>query len=157
LVTDEETISLWAVRPDGTGTEERIRSVESFDWYRDENHAIFTRKHGSQSEMIAINLLTGAERSLFIGPMMEMDVAPDGSAVAFCYGPGHMAMGLAVLRLNPPDGPDGLPSVRGEPEYVVRTEGTWHVHNGGWSPDSKSIVYTQDQDYGDIYELVEEK
>ena len=68
-----------------------------------------------------------------------------------------MAMGLAVLRLTPPDGPDGLPSVRGEPEYVVRTEGTWHVHNGGWSPDSKSIAYTQDQDYGDIYELVEEK
>jgi hypothetical protein len=39
----------------------------------------------------------------------------------------------------------------------VNTVGTWHIHNGGWSPDSKRIVYTQDQDFGDIYELVEEK
>ena len=45
----------------------------------------------------------------------------------------------------------------GEPEYVVPTEGTWHVHNGGWSADSKQLVYTQDKDYGDIYELVEKR
>jgi Tol biopolymer transport system component len=56
-------------------------------------------------------------------------------------------------------GPQGgdlmmMPADGGETEYVVRTEGTWHVHNGGWSPDSKSLVYTQDQDFGDIYELV---
>ncbi|MCP4003133.1 MAG: hypothetical protein GY725_02945 [bacterium] len=42
----------------------------------------------------------------------------------------------------------------GEPELVVRAEKNWHVHNGGWSPDSKRLVYTQDMDYGDIYELV---
>lgn len=36
-------------------------------------------------------------------------------------------------------------------------EGTWHVHNGGWSADSKQLVYTQDKDYGDIYELVEKR
>jgi hypothetical protein len=40
---------------------------------------------------------------------------------------------------------------------VVRAEGSWHVHNGGWSPDSKRIVYTHDRDYGDIYELVERR
>ena len=44
-----------------------------------------------------------------------------------------------------------------EPEYVVPTEGTWHVHNGGWSPDSKKLVYTQDKDYGDLYELVKKR
>jgi len=86
-----------------------------------------------------------------------MDVAPDGRAVAFCFGPGHMSMGLAVLNLEPPSNPEGLPRAVGEPEYVVQTKGTWHVHNGGWSPDSKSLVYTRDQDYGDIYELVERR
>jgi hypothetical protein len=65
-----------------------------------------------------------------------------------------MSMGLAVLRLELP-GPDGLPRAVGNPQYVARSRGTWHVHNGGWSPDSKSIVYTRDQDYGDLYELVE--
>jgi hypothetical protein len=65
-------------------------------------------------------------------------------------------MGLAVLKLRAPSAPDGLPTAVGEPEYVVPTEGTWHVHNGGWSPDSKRIVYTHDQDYGDIYELTEQ-
>ena len=88
---------------------------------------------------------------------MEMTVAPDGSAVAFCFGRGHMGMGLAVLKLEPPSGPDGLPRAVGEPEYVVRTEGFWHVHNGGWSADSKSLVYTQDIDYGDVFELVKKQ
>ena len=64
-------------------------------------------------------------------------------------------MGLAVLKLEASSDPEGLPRAVGEPEYVVRTEGTWHVHNGGWSADSKQLVYTRDMDYGDIYELVE--
>jgi hypothetical protein len=62
-----------------------------------------------------------------------------------------------VLKLEPPSEHDGLPRVVGEPEYVVATEGTWHVHNGGWSPDSKRLVYTRDMGYGDIYELVERR
>ena len=66
-------------------------------------------------------------------------------------------MGLALLKLEAPSDPNGLPRAVGEPEYVVPTEGTWHVHNGGWTPDSKQLVYTQDRDYGDIYELVEKR
>jgi len=157
LVTANETTSLWTVRPDGDGAKEVIRDVGSFDFYRDSQHAIYTRRKGSYSELVAVHLETGEERSLFVGPLMEIDASPDGSAVAFCFGPGHMAMGLAVLRLESPSEPDGLPRAVGEPEFVVRTDGTWHIHNGGWSPDSKSLVYTQDQDYGDIYELVERR
>jgi hypothetical protein len=103
----------------------------------------------------AVDLETGEERSLFVGPLIEMDVAPDGSAVSFCLGQGHMAMGLAVLELE--QSSDGLPRAVGEPRYVVPTTGTWHVHNGGWSADSKQIIYTRDMDYGDIFELVEKK
>jgi TolB protein len=157
LLTDEETTSLWSVGPDGAGVAELIRNVESFDWYRDRRHVIYTRPHEGQSEMIAADLETGEERQLFVGPIMEMEVAHDGSAVAFCLGPGHMAMGLALLKLESPADARGLPRAVGEPEFVVKSEGTWHVHNGGWSPDSETIVYTQDQDYGDLYELVEKR
>jgi serine/threonine protein kinase len=157
LVAGDRTNSLWTVGADGEGARQEIEDATGFDFYLDSRRGIYTRYHGSESEMVAIDLETGEERSLFIGPFIEMDVAPDGSAVAFCYGRGHMAMGLALLRLERPSEPGGLPRAAGEPEYVVRTEGTWHVHNGGWSPDSNSLVYTQDQDYGDIYELVERR
>ena len=105
--------------------------------------------------MVAVDLDTGREQILFVGPLTELDVAPDGSAVAFCSGRGHLGMGLAILRLEAPSDVGGLPRADGEPAYVVRAEGTWHVHHGGWSADSRRLVYTQDKDYGDIYELVE--
>jgi hypothetical protein len=98
---------------------------------------------------------TGREQLLFTGALQEIDVAPDGSAVAFCYGRGHFSMGLAVLKLEAPTEEGGLPSVLGEPEYVVPTEGSWHVHNGGWLPDSRSLVYIHDVHHGDIHELEE--
>ncbi len=127
------------------------------------NHHTVEGRHNRQEFVVLLtlgqvgNLLliqTQQEQSLFVGPLTELDVAPDGSAVAFCTGRGHMAMGLAVLKLDPPSEAGGLPRAIGEPEFVVRTVGTWHVHNGGWSADSKSLAYTQDKDYGDIYELV---
>jgi Tol biopolymer transport system component/tRNA A-37 threonylcarbamoyl transferase component Bud32 len=149
--------SLWTVDPGGGDAKQVLENVEGFGWYLDGRRLIYACRHGSDSELIAVDLDTGRERSLFVGPFGELEVAPDGRAVAFCFGPGHMSMGLALLRLEPPAGPDGLPRATGEPEYVVRAENGWHVHNGGWSPDSKSIVYTRDQDYGDIYELVERR
>ncbi len=131
--------------------------MTGFDWYRDSRHAVITRRRGSEELLIAVDLETGREELLLEGGLTEFDVAPDGSAVAFAYGRGHMAMGLAVLRLELPLDPDGLPRTLGEPEYLVQSHGTWHVHNGGWSPDSKSLVYTQDKDYSDIYELLENR
>jgi Tol biopolymer transport system component len=157
LVGAKDSTTLWTVQADGEGARKILENATGFDWYRDNRHGLYTRRHGSESEIVAVDLETGEEQSLFVGPLTEMDVAPDGSAVAFCSGRGHMAMGLAVLKLEPPSEPGGLPRAVGEPEYVVSTEGTWHVHNGGWSADSKSIVYTQDKDYGDIYELVERR
>jgi Tol biopolymer transport system component len=155
LVATNETTALWTVASDGSNPQEAIKDVEWFDWYVGNRHMIITRKRDSESEMFAVNLETGKEQKLFVGALMEPDVAPDGSAVAFCFGRGHMSMGLAVLKLEQAADSHCLPRAVGEPEYVVRSEGSWHVHNGGWSPDSKSLVYTRDQDYGDIYELVE--
>jgi serine/threonine protein kinase len=156
-VAGDEGPELWTVGPDGEGARKRIDGVTEFDWYRDSRRGLLARPRGSETELIAVDLESGRERILFVGALQEIDVAPDGSAVAFCFGRGHFSMGLAVLKLSPPSDPDGLPTAVGEPEYVVPTEGTWHVHNGGWSPDSREVVYTHDQDYGDIYELVENR
>jgi len=157
LVEGENTRSLWTVRPNGEDPKQMLAAATGFDWYLDARRGIYARYYGSETELIAVNFETGEERSLFVGPLIEMDVAPDGSGVSFCLGRGHMAMGLAVLKLEAPADADGLPRALGEPELVVRTEGTWHVHNGGWSADSKRLVYTQDEDYGDIFELVERR
>jgi Tol biopolymer transport system component/tRNA A-37 threonylcarbamoyl transferase component Bud32 len=146
---------LWTVGSDGLDARKRLDGVTGFDWYLDDRRGLITRRRGSGTELLAVDLESGREETLFTGALQEIDVAPDGSAVAFCYGRGHASLGLAVLRLKAPSTADGLPRAIGEPEHVVRAERSWHVHNGGWSPDSKRIVYTHDRDYGDIYELVE--
>jgi Tol biopolymer transport system component len=156
-VDGDEGPELWTVGPDGEGARKRLEGVREFDWYRNSRLGLITRLLGSEAELSAVDLENGREQILFVGALQEIDVAPDGGAVAFCFGRGHFSMGLAVLKLGPPSDPDGLPTAVGEPEYVVPAEGTWHVHNGGWSPDSKKLVYTHDQDYGSIFELVERR
>jgi Tol biopolymer transport system component len=151
--------SIWTVGSDGNDARSIHQSAGAFDWYLDDRHGIFMTfaENETEMEMFAIDLETGKTRSLYRGPILELDVAPDGSAVALAMGPGHMSLSLVILRLEPSDSPDGLPRVVGEPDYLVQAEGNWHIHLGGWSADSKSIVYTLDQDYGDIYELVKEE
>jgi len=155
MVAEEEGAALWTVAPDGEGARRRLGGITGFDWYRNSRHVVVTRRRGSETELIAVDLETDREQMLLVDALMEFDVAPDGNAVAFCFGRGHLAMGLAVLKLESPSDPDGLPRAVGEPEYVARSQGTWHVHAGSWSPDSKSLVYTQDKDYADIHELLE--
>ena len=157
LVAGDAGNALWTVGPDGAGARKVLDRAIGFDWYRDSRHAIYTRQVGSENELVAVDLESGRERILFVGPLMEVDVAPDGTAVSFCFGRTHSGMGLARLRLEPPSAPGDLPTAIGEPEHVVHSEGTWHVHNGGWFPDSKKMVYTRDMDYGNIYELVERR
>ncbi len=60
-------------------------------------------------------------------------------------------MQLYYLKLRPPERTDGLPSPAGQPIQLTEGYGKYHVHNGGWSPDGKQIVYTRDVDAGDIY------
>jgi Tol biopolymer transport system component len=155
VVVGDEGAELWTIAPEGEGARRRVDDIAGFDWYGGDRQVIVTRLRGSEKELIAVDLETGREQTLFVGALREIDVAPDGSAVAFCFGRGHASMGLAVLKLEPPSEPYGLPAAIGEPEYVVRTEGTWHIHLGGWSADSRKLVYTRDWDYGDIYELIE--
>ena len=117
----------------------------------DRNRIIYTALTGNVLELRAANLKTNEDRLLYSGPHTEMIVAPDGTAVAIVQAASHFDQHLFRLELEPPTTADGLPRVVGEPQRLTGGQGRWHVHNGGWSPDGQSIVYTQDTDDGDIY------
>ena len=156
LVNEDQSRALWTVRPDGSEPRERLQNVHGFDWYRDSDHAICTLRRPDGKEFIAaVDLQTGQQHILFEGPHTELDVAPDGGSVAFCGGYGHVGMMLYTIQLTEPFASDGLPRAKGEPVLVPVEPGLWHAHIGGWSPDSKRLVFTWDLDYGDIYEVVE--
>ncbi len=105
-----------------------------------------------QDTRVAIgHLKTDEDRLLYSGPHTEMIVVPDGTAVAIVQAASHIDQHLFRLELEAPTTAAGLPRVVGEPQRLTGGQGRWHVHNGGWSPDGQSIVYTQDTDDGDIY------
>jgi Tol biopolymer transport system component len=156
LASSEGAVSLWVVTPDGRNPRPVLHGVEGFDWYLDSRRVIYTRTDWDQDtvQMRAANLETGREVTLLEEPHTELIVRPDGGAVAYCRAESHYNLNLYLLQLTPPDATDGLPRRSGEPEQLTNgfAEGSrWHVHNGGWSPDGKDIVYTQDTDKGDIY------
>ena len=154
LAPSEKGPSLWLVNPNGHMEGSRLSGVQSFNWYRDSRTILCTRAStdGTDSvEMCAIDLETGQEAILIEGSHTELIAAPDGRAVAYCSAVSHFNMNLYLLRLVPPASPGGLPSRLGEPEQLTEGQGVWHVHIGGWSPDSKEIVYTRTTGAGDIY------
>jgi Tol biopolymer transport system component len=154
LAPSEKGLSLWLVDPNGRMEGPRLSGVQSFDWYCDSRKILCTRDStdGTNSmEMCAIDLETGQESILIEGSHTELIAAPDGRAVAYCSAVSHFDMDLYLLRLVPPASPGGLPSRLGEPEKLTEGQGGWHVHTGGWSPDSKEIVYTRTTVGGDIY------
>jgi Tol biopolymer transport system component len=125
----------------------RIYDVETFDWYLDSERVIYTpitRDSDGRMEMRVASLQTGKEEVLLEEPHTELIVARDGTAVAYCHAPNHTALQLYFLKLNPP-------SPEGEPVQLTGGDVQYHVHNGGWSPNGKEIVYTRDTDAGDIY------
>jgi Tol biopolymer transport system component/tRNA A-37 threonylcarbamoyl transferase component Bud32 len=154
LAPSEKGLSLWLVDPNGQMQGPRLSGVRSFDWYRDSRKILCTRAStdGTDSmEMCAIDLDTGQEAILIEGSHTELIAAPDGRAVAYNRAVSHFDMDLYLLHLVPPASPGGLPSRLGEPEQLTEGQGIWHVHIGGWSPDSKGIVYTRVTPAGDIY------
>jgi len=156
IVSGDGGFTLWTVRPDGSDLEEVMANVYGFDWYLDSHRGIVTRQREDFStDLFAVNLATGETQPLWTTPHTELEVAPDGTAVSFCSGPGHMGMNVYVLELEPPVDADGLPTRVGEPVQQTDGEGRWHAHNGGWMSDSQTLVFTRDEDYGDAFELIE--
>ena len=144
--------ALFLVDPKDGTSRKVLDRVGSFDWYRDAKHVIYDVE-GPVSEMRAVNLDTGESEVLMKTPYTEHRVSPDGRSVSFCKALSHSDMNLFILPLAPPATLDGLPRAAGEPRPATIGKGEWHVHNGGWSPDSKQVIYTRDTDTGDIYLL----
>jgi Tol biopolymer transport system component len=145
LAPSEKGSSLWLVDPNGHIEGPRLSGIRSFDWYRDSRKIICTRAStdGTNSmEMCAIDLETGQEVILIEGSHTELIAAPDGRAVAYNRGVSHFYMDLHLLRLVRPASPGELPSRLGDPEQLTEGQGVWHVHIGGWSPDSKEMSIT---------------
>jgi Tol biopolymer transport system component len=174
-VTDREAYGPVRFTPDGTGigflaptasgtalfvadrstgaVSELLAGLDGYGWYRDRRHVVYTPSATEASgELRVIDLDTGREVLLHDEPHVELDVAPDGSALSYCSAQSHSNMNLFVLPLTPP-GADGLPRAAGPPEQVTRGEGLWHVHNGGFAPDGRSVVFTRDTDTGDVHVL----
>ncbi|MGH9556576.1 MAG: protein kinase domain-containing protein [Terriglobales bacterium] len=154
LAAGEKEEALWVVDPQGKNEHQVLADVLGFDWYRDSRHVIYTRRAADGSgavEMRVVDLETGKEVLLLSGPTAELVVARDGRGVAFLHAASHFNMQLQVLRLAVTASPDELPRALGKPQQITHGEGAFHVHNGGWSPDGKAVVYTRDNDSGDIY------
>jgi serine/threonine-protein kinase len=154
-VAPEEGNAIWLVAPDGSDRRaSAVRGVLSFDWFRDSERVIYTRRSPDGSGLIelrAAHLRTGEDVMLRAGAVAEVGAAPDGSALTFLDAVSHFAMELYLLPLTATTQPDQLPGVAGEPQRLTFGNGVWHAHSGGWAPDSKNVVYSRDRDFGDIY------
>ena len=150
------SLALHVIDLDGEERGPVIEDVQGFGWYRDSQRVIYTTGgagDGRPAEMRARHLGTGEEVVLLQRPHVELEVALDGSAVSYCRSTSHFDMNLELLRLLEPEEPGGLPWTTGEPVAITHGNGEWHVHNGGFSPDGRSVVYTRDTDSADLYEL----
>jgi Tol biopolymer transport system component len=119
-----------------------------YDWY-DNRHIIFLRRgENGLTQVRAVDLVSGADTLLLPEPAIELDVSPDRTKLLYTHAGSHFGMNLWILPLRP--GPDGMPVSSGEPRRVTNGGSDWHVHKGAWSSDSKTIIYTQDSDQGDV-------
>jgi Tol biopolymer transport system component len=151
--------ALWVF--DSAGEEEPqqyLSHVLGFDWYGQGHRYVIYRRRVDDGtgpmQMVAADLESGAEKLLLETTHCELTVAPDGSSVAYCDAVSHMTMNIYRLKLEPSVTPGELPTAIGESmPLTTGGRGRWHVHIGGWSPDSKEIIYTQDEDFGQIWLL----
>lgn len=153
----ETSTALWCVRRDGTDPRELVPGAQGFDWYRDNDHVVYSKVVDGRDTLFVMNVVTGDVRELWKGPHMEIDAAPDGHAVLMSHGKGHLGMGLWRLNLEQPAEAGGLPSLVGDaPESLVLPDDNWHVHHGSFDFDSKRIVFIHDLDEANIFERVPE-
>jgi len=147
----ESVTELWALDAQGAGAKKVLDGVADWGWYRDARHVIYRPEaEGSSSEIRVVDLDSGKSAVLVDEANTEITVARDGSALSFCSATSHFNMNLHILRLKAPATPDGLPTAAGPPVQITHGDGKWHVHNGGFSPDGKRVIYTRDTDSGDI-------
>ena len=147
--------TLWLVDPDGNDPREtNLANVLSFDWYTGSRRVVYSRiaEDGSGAAETYIADLESGEEVLMIraGLNAEFTVAPDGSAITYLHARSHFGMNLFLLPLDRRGG-IGLPHPAGEAHQLTDGQGIWHVHGGAFSPDGGAVIYTRDEDQGDVY------
>ena len=140
---------LLAVDPDGGNRRMLLSGVHSFGWWRSSRYVVYNS--AEKRELRIADLQTGRETVLYTGPLTEISVAPDGRSLAYCHGVGHFNQEVYRLTLEPPESPGDLPSAAGEPEKLTRSGETWHVHQPTFAPDGSFIIYSRDEDEGELY------
>jgi len=147
--------AIWLIDPDGGDRRiTTVRDAFSFDWYKDGQRVIYTRRAPDGSglvELRAAHMGSGVDVLLRTGSLSEVAVSRDGSALTFIESVSHFTMDLLMQRLTPTQGPDELPTTDGEPRQITFGNGEWHVHNGGWAWDGSGVVYSRDRDFGDLF------
>ena len=157
LSLGERGYALLQVPREGGPSRTLLEGVTFFDWYPDGRHVVYTRPAADGSgrrELVAINLESKKEIVLNVGAATEPVVSPTGDGVTYAHAASHMGQELYLLSLIPPGSATELPRPAGEPVRLTRGEGIWHVHNGGFSPDGRAVVFVRDEDRGDI-QLIE--
>ncbi len=155
LAEAEDGTAVWLVDPDGSNRRpSAVRAAFSFDWYKDGQRVIYTRRAPDGSglvELRAAHLGTGEDILLRAGAISEVSVSPEGSALTYISSVSHFTMELQLQRLAPTTASHELPSTVGDPQQITFGNGEWHVHGGGWAWDGSGLVYSRDADRGDIY------
>lgn len=151
----ESGSTLWLLDPESGHTQPSgVNGVQRFDWYVDSRRIVYLKslEEDGPVGLHAANLKNGEEVSLLAMPCAEIDVRPDGGAVAFVKAASHFGMNLYLLPLER-ESSSGLPRAAGEPEALTEGQGIWHVHGGGWGPGGEGLVYTRDLDHGDLFTI----
>ncbi len=143
--------ALFLVNPADGKKRKVLDNISGFDLIPNSKFVVYGSP--KTNEMRVANVETGESALLIDTPFGEPAVSPDGRWVSYCSAQSHSNMNLFLLPLAPPASAGGLPRAAGEPHAITAGHGEWHVHNGGWSPDSKQVIYTRDTDTGDIYLL----
>jgi TolB protein len=154
LTSTPSGYSLWRVDPDGQNARQLIDGISEFDWYRDSRHLIYSRAARDGSglrEMVVVDLVTGAATVVHKGLHAELAASPDGTAITYASGLSHFCRELFILRLVPPSSSDEVSHLKHAPKQLTAGNCAWHVHNGGWSRDGKTVVYMRERHEGDVY------
>jgi hypothetical protein len=154
-VAGPEGGALFLVEPGGRITGPLLEGMEGFVFYRDGDHVLYVREpeEGTQRDLRAADLETGADELLTRGWIEELAVSRDGRVATYLNAESHMNLSLLRLELRPGAGAGGLPGIEGEPQVVIEGKGRWHVHNGSLSADGHLAAFTRDTDTADIYVL----
>jgi len=152
LTRDEQKTALWSVDRNGKNPKRLISGVLAFDWYRDSNHLLYTRVAADASdlrEVVLLDLISGHHEVILRGPYVDVEAAKTGDAILFASGASHFNQDLFMVPLS--RSAQAFAHTPGEPTQLTHGNGIWHVHNGTWSPDGKSIAYSRDRAEADIY------